>query len=84
MGRVAATNEIYALLLELAGSDGEGFKAELDAMLASAQLTPESLTKENLQMLVVWYLNSLNQEIQPEPIEGALFVLEADTEAEPS
>lgn len=78
---MASQNEIYALLLELAGSDGEGFKAELDSMLASKQLTPESLTEENLRTLVEWYLNSLSQEIHPQLVDESCLELDDDLEA---
>lgn len=63
MGMADKGLELYELLLELTGFDGDDVKHELDRLLLKLDMTPETLTLDDVRKAMIVYLDECSAEI---------------------
>jgi hypothetical protein len=59
-------NELYQLLLELAGLEDPNVEKELEALMAKLSLSPDTLTTEDMRVLMAAYLNDFQNKYMDE------------------
>ena len=55
--------ELYRLLIELTGLEGDEVKGELDRLLDKLDMTPETLTLDDVRKAMIVFLDECSAEI---------------------
>lgn len=63
-GRVEKGNDLYRLLIQLTGLEPDGVAEELDGVLSRLRLDPETLSFDDIRLVMAHYLEDCQREIQ--------------------
>ena len=63
-------NELYRLLIRLTGLEEQQVKAELNPLLKRLNMSPETLTMEDVRRAMIVYLDEFSAQVASEDVEA--------------